>query len=88
MRRWAAAAESKPALTVAFAGYDELIDSLKALDQLSGHTKLAAMTEANIKSQTHGKGVTGLDKSRPGACWSLWMTTVSPSCRAFFPSPT
>ncbi len=61
----AAAADPKPALTIAFAGYDQLIDGLKALDQLSGHTKLAAKAEANIKSQTHGKGLAGLDKSRP-----------------------
>ncbi len=60
--RQAAAAAPKPALAIAFAGYDQLIDSLKALDQLTGHTKLAAMAEANIKSQTHGKGFAGLDK--------------------------
>ena len=61
----AAAADPKPALTIAFAGYDQLIDDLKALDELSGHTKLAAKAEASIESQTHGKGLAGLDKSRP-----------------------
>jgi hypothetical protein len=60
-----AAAAPKPALTIAFAGYDQFMDSLKALDKLSGHTKLAAKAEANLKSQTHGKGLAGLDKSRP-----------------------
>ena len=61
----AAAAAPKPALTIAFAGYGQLIDGLKALDQLNGHTKLAAKAEANIKAQTHGKGLAGLDRSRP-----------------------
>ena len=61
----AAAAAPKPALTIAFAGYDQLIDSLKTLDQLSGHRKLAAKAKANIDLQTHGKGLAGLDKSRP-----------------------
>ena len=61
----AAAAAPKPALTIAFAGYGQFIDSLKTLDQLSGHTKLAAKAEANIELQTRGKGLAGLDKSRP-----------------------
>ena len=61
----AAAADPKPALTIAFAGYDQLMGDLKALDALSGHSKLAAKAEANINSQTKGKGLAGLDKSRP-----------------------
>ncbi len=61
----ATAAERKPALTIAFAGYGQLIKDLKALDQLSGHTKLAAQAEAAIELQTSGKGLAGLDKSRP-----------------------
>ena len=61
----AAAEAPKPALTIAFAGYDQLIGDLKALEALSGHAKLAAMFEANIKAQTHDKGLVGLDKSRP-----------------------
>lgn len=60
----AAAAAPKPALTIAFAGHDQLIGSLKALDGL-GHTKLAAKAEANIELMTRGKGFAGLDKSRP-----------------------
>lgn len=61
----AAAADPKPALTIAFAGYDQFIGSLKALDELSGHTKLAAKAEGNIELMTRGKGFAGLDKSRP-----------------------
>lgn len=61
----AAAADPKPALTIAFAGYDQFIDSLKTLDQLDGHSKLADKAEAHIDLHTHGKGLAGLDKSRP-----------------------
>ena len=65
LAKGATAAERKPALTVAFAGYDRFVSTLKALDDLSGHTKLAAKAEANIELQTNGKGLAGLDKSRP-----------------------
>jgi len=61
----AAAAAPKPALTIAFAGYDQLIGSLKTLDEISGHTKLAAKAEGNLELMTRGKGIAGLDKSRP-----------------------
>jgi hypothetical protein len=61
----AAAADPKPALTIAFASYDQVIGTLKALDELSGHTKLAATAEAALQMQTKGKGLAGLDKSRP-----------------------
>ena len=61
----AAAAAPKPALTIAFAGYDQLMSDLKALDALSSHAKLAAKVEAGLKVTTHGKGLPGLDKSRP-----------------------
>ncbi len=59
----AAAADPKPALTIAFAGYGELMKGLKALDEL-GHTKLAEKAEANLELQMHD-GLAGLDKSRP-----------------------
>ena len=61
----AAAADPKPALTIAFAGYDQLISDLKVLDELSPHAKLAEKAKAGIESQTHGKGLAGLDKGRP-----------------------
>jgi hypothetical protein len=61
----AAAADPKPALTIAFAGYDQLLSDLKALDELGGHAKLADLVEAHIKSQTQDKELFGLDKSRP-----------------------
>ena len=53
----ATAAAPKPALTIAFAGYDQFMSDLKALDELSGHTKLAATAETRLKAQTHGQGI-------------------------------
>jgi hypothetical protein len=67
----ALAAAPKPALTIAVASYDQVISDLKALDELSGHTKLAAKAEAMIELQTNGKGLAGLDKSRP---WSVMVS--------------
>jgi len=61
----AAAADLKPVLTVAFAGYDQLIGDLKALDELNGHLKLADKVKAGIEAQSHGKALEALDKSRP-----------------------
>jgi len=61
----AAAADPKPALTIAFAGYDQLISGLKALDELNSHVKLADKAKAGIEAQTHGKALEALDKSRP-----------------------
>jgi hypothetical protein len=67
----ALAAAPKPALTIAVASYDKIIGDIKALDELSGHTKLAAKAEALIELQTNGKGLAGLDKSRP---WSVMVS--------------
>ena len=67
----AAAADLKPALTIAFAGYDQLISNLKALDELSPNAKLADKAKAALEAQTQGKGLAGLDKSRP---WGVLVT--------------
>ena len=66
----AAADTARPALIIAFAGYDSFVANLKTLDQLS-HTKLAATVEAGIDQQMNGKGLAGVDKSRP---WGLLVT--------------
>jgi hypothetical protein len=81
----AAAADPKPALTIAFAGYGQWIDSLKSLDQLSGHTKLAAKAEDTIKKQTHGKGLAGLDKSRPWGVLVFVGENDQPVAQGFLP---
>ena len=71
----AAAETPKPALIIAFAGYDQFVANLKTLDQLN-HTKLAATVEAGIDQQMNGKGLAGVDKSRP---WGLLVTVAESS---------
>ncbi len=61
-----AAAESpKPALTIAFAGYDQLSTSLKAVDQIDSHLELADKFTKLLSAATNGHNLDGLDKSRP-----------------------
>ncbi len=67
----AAAEAPKPALTIAFAGYDTLNSDVKALDEIDSHLGLATKLEAMLKAATKGKNLAGLDKSRP------WGVTVA-----------
>ena len=82
----AAAADPKPALTITFAGYDQLISGLKALDELSPHAKLAEKAEAAIGSQTHGKGLAGLDKARPWGVMVSLGENDQPIVQGYLPS--
>jgi len=67
----AAADAPKPALTIAFAGYDNLTSDVKALDEIDSHLGLATKLDAMLKAATKGKNLAGLDKSRP------WGVTVA-----------
>lgn len=63
----AAAEAPKPALTIAFAGYDQLTSDLKAIDKIDSHLNLASKLDEFLNKATSG-GLEGLDKSRP---WGL-----------------
>jgi hypothetical protein len=67
----AAAEDPKPALTIAFAGYDTMNADLKVLDQIDGHLGLAKKLEGYLQAATKGKNLAGLDKSRP---WGVLVT--------------
>jgi hypothetical protein len=67
----AAAEPPKPALTVAFAGYDQLTSNLKTIDQLDPHLGLVKKLEGYIGLVTKEKNLAGLDKSRP---WGVLVT--------------
>lgn len=82
----AVAADLKPALTIAFAGYGQVLADLKALDELSGHTSLAAKAEAGIKAQTHGKGFEGLDNTRPWGVLVSLGENGQPVVQGFLPA--
>ena len=60
----AAAEAPKPALMIAFAGYDQLTSDLKAIDQIDSHLGLSAKFDEFLNKATNG-GLDGLDKSRP-----------------------
>ena len=64
----ASAEEKKPALTVSFAGYQQLLDRAKTLGTVSGRPNLDKMLDSLVVMATQGKGLPGLDKSRP---WGL-----------------
>ena len=65
------AADAKPALTIAFAGYDKLTADLKVIDKIDSHFGLAEKLEGFLQAATQGKKLAGLDKSRP---WGVLVT--------------
>ena len=50
---------------MSFAGYDALRTNLDAIGKLVGNPGLAAIAEAPLILMTQGKGLTGLDKTKP-----------------------
>ena len=65
------AADTKPALTIAFAGYDQLTADLKVIDKIDSRFGLAEKLEGFLQAATQGKKLAGLDKSRP---WGVLVT--------------
>ncbi len=65
------AADAKPALTIAFAGYDQLTADLKVIDKIDSHFGLAEKLDGFLQMATQGKKLAGLDKSRP---WGVLVT--------------
>ena len=60
-----AAGASKPLLVVSFAGYDALRGNIDAIGKLAGNPGLAAGAEEPLIRMTQGKGLAGLDKTKP-----------------------
>lgn len=68
----AAAAEMKPVVTVSFAGYDKLMSNVGVFGRMGGNPEAAKGIEFMLQMMTGGKGLVGLDKSKPwGAAVSL-----------------
>ena len=59
------AATTKPFITVSFAGYNALRGQIDAVGKLAGNPGLARGLEAAVTLVTQGKGLAGLDKTRP-----------------------
>lgn len=59
------AGTSKPLLTVSFAGYDVLKGDIATIGKLGGNPGLADGLEGLLTLATQGKGLAGLDKTKP-----------------------
>jgi hypothetical protein len=73
------AAASKPFVTVSFAGYNALRGQIEAVGKLAGNPGLGRGLEALITLLTQGKGLAGLDQTRP---WGV-VVPVGPQDRTF-----
>jgi hypothetical protein len=81
-----AAAESpKPALTIAFAGYDQLASDMKVIDQVDSHLGLADKFAEFLNMATKGKNLDGLDKSRPWGVLVFVGESDEPSSLGYLP---
>ena len=81
-----AAAESpKPALTIAFAGFDQLTSDVKLIDKIDARLGLSTKLDAALGAATKGKKLAGLDKSRPWGVMVCVGETDEPSVRGYLP---
>ena len=78
----AAEGDPKPVAVLSFAGYDRLEQSLDIIGKLSDNPALKYLPEASLKMLTLGKGLAGLDKSRP---WGVVVQTDYTKSYAFLP---
>ena len=69
--------QAKPLLTVSFSGYDRLMTDIGYIGKLSGNAEMGKGLEGMLTMMTQGKGLAGLDKSRP------WGAIVSTDGKAF-----
>jgi hypothetical protein len=60
-----AAAEEKPLAVVSFAGYDQLLKHVEVVGGLAGRPEIGKMLDGLVALGTGGKGIVGLDKSKP-----------------------
>lgn len=81
----ATAADAKPIATLAFSGYDELMKDVECIGKISDQPDLAKMLETVLAMQTQGKGLAGLDKTRPWGVVILAGDDPMPTGYAFIP---
>ncbi len=56
---------AKPLVTISLSGYDDLLADVKFLGQLAGQPMLGQMAEGFLQQATQGKGLAGIDTTRP-----------------------
>jgi len=62
----------KPLVTVSFSGYNELLSDVEFLGNLGGNPEVGKALEGFLVLATQGKGLAGLDKSKP---WAVLVQT-------------
>ncbi len=60
-----AQSEMKPVVTVSFSGYDELMTNIDVFGRLGGNPDMGKGLEFVLQMMTQGRGLSGLDKTRP-----------------------
>ena len=60
-----AQSEMKPVATVSFSGYDELLTNIGVFGRLGGNPDMGKGLEFILQMITQGRGLSGLDKTRP-----------------------
>ena len=80
----AAAEAPKPALTITFAGYDQLTSDLKAIDQIDSHLGLATKLDDFLNKAASGV-LDGLDKSRPWGVMVYVRESDDPTVLGYLP---
>ena len=81
----ASADGAKPIATIAFSGYDELMADIEYIGKISDSPDLVKMLDGLIAMQTQGKGLAGLDKSRPWGIVILAGDAPMPTGYGFIP---
>ena len=74
---WAQKPQTKPLVTISFSGYDELMTDIGYIGKLAGNPDMAKGLDGMLTLMTQGKGLAGLDKSRP------WGAVVSTDGQTF-----
>jgi hypothetical protein len=81
----ASADGAKPIAVITFSGYDELMTDIECIGKLSDQPDLVKMIEGPLTMMTQGKGLAGLDKSRPWGVVVLAGDTPMPTGYGFIP---
>lgn len=80
-----ASALAKPALVVAFSGFDNLKSDVAMLGELTNNPDLLASFEGSIALLTNQQGLAGLDTGRPWGALGAFTGTEAPQAVAFVP---
>ena len=81
----ARADDAKPMATISFSGYDNLMTDVECIGNLAGMPDLVQNLEMPLEMMTQGKGLAGLDKTRPWGIVVLPSDSPMPTGYGFIP---